>query len=406
MNFKTALRRHSALATSVATVNNDPLRRAFEGAWNALMGIRDDEALAVAVRFGIPVTHIPLMRSVDGVPAVYFLCIAIATEADTPLAVDDYKDPAKWETTVETAFNKFEEVRRNANAMAEGFGWDGALAWNTMRQVEDKTPVVMQRMLDVALKAGAIFDRMAYEGIPRECRDPQTVSGVAAGDELARMLPEEVAMLSVPGASADVLARLEERQVLQLDMTGESPKHRGALVIALDESGSMSQHRMTWSKACAVALARIAAGEHRVVRVVRFSTSTRVLDVGVLTPACVNELASGHLSGGTDIGLALRTALAQVDDLAQAGQTGADIVLITDGEDSSSKAGVLQRMADSGVKLWSIAIDCDFSKGSGRDIVQASASYTHIPESALTSASGVDIAAGLKRAALDDVEMN
>lgn len=67
------------------------------------------------------------------------------------------------------------------------------------------------------------------------------------------------------------------------------------------------------------------------------------------------------MSGGTDIAKALWRAIDQVGDLEKNGHKGADIILITDGEDPQEDkiTKALDECARKGIRLWTILIEID-----------------------------------------------
>jgi uncharacterized protein with von Willebrand factor type A (vWA) domain len=224
-----------------------------------------------------------------------------------------------------------------------------------MRQVEDRSGEVSQLMLQIAQLAGRMYKAFDYSPIPSKCKDPQEVDGIESGGEIDRMLDDEKASI---GIDPEVTVRVSEDRANQYKMAGESTKSRGPLVIAIDESGSMHGHREIWSKACAVALTRVALQEGRLVRIVHFSTVTDVHDVRAGNADDMLLVAQSHCGGGTDIDTALATSLTQVQNLANDNMEGADIVFITDGLDNYSKHH-FDKMVQLGVQLWTVAIDVD-----------------------------------------------
>jgi uncharacterized protein with von Willebrand factor type A (vWA) domain len=66
------------------------------------------------------------------------------------------------------------------------------------------------------------------------------------------------------------------------------------------------------------------------------------------------------LGGGTAIGLALNQAVDQVKALAQKGQPGADVVLVTDGVDGNvtAQAAAVDAAFAIQARLWTVAIEC------------------------------------------------
>ena len=405
MNINEAVKRHETLKLVVDSWAKQPVKKtAIVGAWEAITSGRDNgTAMASAVRLALPLDYIPLFRTADGVPAVYFVdCLSTAL-ADNYPSDTDISDPLYCARMVESAVKTFEERRKQADSIEEGFGVDRSASWATLRKCDDMSTHVAARMAEIAKLAGRMFKRLAYDGMPKPSKDLDRVTGIEGGDDVARLLDEEVAMLNVEGANADMLSRLEDRQALQLQMTGETPHGRGPLVIALDESGSMHEQRQIWSKAAAVALARVALNEGRRVRVVHFAMSCVPRDLDLNDADSMRELAWSHLGGGTSIETAIAMSVQQVIELENEGTTGADIVFITDGEDTYSERSFLE-MKKRGIQLWTVAIEIDLSKGHHQTpyLATHATKYLHLDDRAMSGDKGLDTVAELKTAALDN----
>ena len=405
MNFKEALTRHAILKDTLAQWVNQPAEQsALEGAWAAATATLDNGvAMASAVRTSIPLSYIPLFRSFDATPATYFIhCMSTAMSEVNPNP-QQLADTFYCAQLATRAFALFEKRRQEADTIEEGFGCDRSAAWGTLRKCDDKSndPALMAKVVAIAKLAGKMFQALKYEGMPKPSSDPQMVTGIGAGDNVSRLIDEEVAMLNVPGANADTLSRLSDQQTLEFEMTGETLHGRGPIVMVIDESGSMHLQRQIWSKACAVALARVALAESRRVRVVHFSTTTVIRDLDPNDPDSMRELAWSHLGGGTEINTAFELALKQTHELAAEGAMGADIVFITDGVDSYDE-DMFKRMKKAKVDLWTISIDCDLSKTNNAHLATYATKYLHVNDKQLTTNEGVDKVGELREAAMNN----
>jgi uncharacterized protein with von Willebrand factor type A (vWA) domain len=190
---------------------------------------------------------------------------------------------------------------------------------------------------------------------------PSEVYSVEQGNDLARLLPAEQVLLTEPVLEIAALERIASRRAAQYAVRGTTKVSKGPLVIALDESGSMGGERNDWAKAAAVALSRVATEEKRPVSVVHYSTSTVIQPLPAGDTEALLKMIRHFLGKGTAIGLALGVAVQQVRELAQKGQKGADIILVTDGIDGDIQA---QETAIAegdviGARLWTVAIECD-----------------------------------------------
>ncbi len=408
MQFHDALKRHSMLKDSFDGWRNQRDEQdALEGAWAAATATMDNGvAMASAVRTTIPLSYIPLFRSFDAVPACYFIfCVSESLKEMNPTK-SELADTYYCSQLAQRAFALFEKRRQEADTLEEGFGCDRSAAWATLRKCDDHSQDqwLREKMVKIAKLAGKMFQALKYEGMPKPSADPQMVTGISGGDDPTRLIDEEIAMLNVPGANAETLSRLEDKQTMEYEMTGETLHGRGPIVMTIDESGSMHANRQIWSKACAVALARVALAESRRVRVVHFSTATVVRDLDPNDADSMRELAWSHLGGGTDIETALEVSCNQVAQLAADGAQGADIIFITDGTDNYTEAS-FKRMKKEKIDLWTISIDVDLSKGQyGQKpfLATEATKYLHVDDKNLTTKEGIDAVGELREAALNN----
>jgi hypothetical protein len=127
-------------------------------------------------------------------------------------------------------------------------------------------------------------------------------------------------------------------------------------------------------------------------------------------------VAESHCGGGTDIDVAMAIALKQVGDLEKDGKEGADIVFITDGLDTYSKAH-FDKMVSMGVQLWTVAIDVDIkavadsqrknrgSAGTSGWLYDYARAYVHISDATIrgNGEGAINAALQLREAALDNL---
>jgi len=268
----------------------------------------------------------------------------------------------------------FRELADQAGHLEHGTGADLSAAWPRLKAIQERT-VDEQKIRKIAAMAGRMYVTLKGQKAKKARHVPERVVGVETGSDIGSLLPSEYALLGAPGAREDLLARITRRQALQLKREGKQKKGRGPLVLALDESGSMEDDRDIWAKSVMTALTRIAWEEKRPVRVVHFSTATRVHRLDPKDHRALIEAQSLFLDGGTDIGTALDVAADEVEDMAKHGIPGADVVLISDGGDASGRiAATLDRLDRNKVRLWSIAIGPEF-RGLLKD---RAAQYIHV----------------------------
>jgi uncharacterized protein with von Willebrand factor type A (vWA) domain len=95
--------------------------------------------------------------------------------------------------------------------------------------------------------------------------------GVVMDGDLARLLPQELAKLAIPEFEDDTLRRLVERQLMCREYRSMEPVAKGPIIIAVDESGSMSGDKAHTAKALALALAWVARQQKRWIALVAYS---------------------------------------------------------------------------------------------------------------------------------------
>lgn len=352
LTYTQALENHKTVELAAAEFTKRGEPDAGAAVWEALA---DSDAPAIdtyadAVQITMPIDSIPVVRARAGVSASFaFERMAAHFESGG----DYFKQARK-------AWGEFEERRKLANQVEEGYGCDKSASWDLARdvsQVKDR-PLIEQ----IAEMAGRMYRAMTGgRKVPTD--EPHEVTGVKVGGEIERLLAEELTQLFDPDMSDHAAIRILEKQSQQYKMKGKSCASRGPLVIAVDESGSMHDDgygdRNSWAKACCVALTRIAHEGNRQVRVVHFATAT---DVSPLAPGdhkAVLDMTRHFLGGGTEIAKALAVSAREVGNLAAQGFVGADIVLITDGGDNNHKAieTTLGYAQAQGVRLWTVLIE-------------------------------------------------
>jgi Mg-chelatase subunit ChlD len=424
LTFRQATQRHATVAKIVEELDNlkpeDKLKQlgTLNEVWDTLVGIIEPKSrtiIADSVDWTIPSKHKPYMHIGDCIPAVFALdCIvkhfkAINVDPDNDVLIRDALTKA-WED--------YEQRRLEANYVEEGFGCDDSTSWHTLRDIldHDGTPELQKDMKDIANLAGRMFDSFKYMKTQVESDDPQEIKGSTIGGDIERLLPEEMAKLSIPETETITSMKVLKKESQQFQMKGLRTKSRGPLVIALDESGSMHdlysgyQGRNCFAKACAVALTRIAWSENRPVRVVHFGTSTVVQEVPKDDHFAMFEMARSFLNSGTNFSLALNVAYQQVGDLEANGYKGADVLIVTDGCDNSydEQNRIIDKLDKDGIKLWSITV-ADYIN-ENHPIRARAEKYICVREGDLYSniESSVDdgLIDGLQESALADTEVN
>lgn len=110
------------------------------------------------------------------------------------------------------------------------------------------------------------------------------ITGIAVGDNLAAVLPSELALLAVPATEKVFLHKMASKR-LQLfasasHSSAQEKRKDGPVIICLDSSGSMTGYPVRIATALTVATALIAWRRHRNVMIVKYSDSYDCYDAG------------------------------------------------------------------------------------------------------------------------------
>src|SRR6478672_2953793 len=159
------------------------------------------------------------------------------------------------------------------------------------------------------------------------------VVGVEPGGDVGRLLPAELARLTVPELELDALRRIAERQALCREYHASEPAGKGPIIVSVDESGSMEGEKAHTAKGLALALAWVARRQRRWCALVAYSgdTGERLLPLppGRWDEAALLDWLAGFLGGGS----ALDVPVCELPDYyrrlkAPVGRT--DVLLVTD----------------------------------------------------------------------------
>jgi uncharacterized protein with von Willebrand factor type A (vWA) domain len=326
--------------------------------WNAILNLGASPiqgSFAEAVQDTVPVEHMALLATDDVAVAYGFDLLWTRARNLPPNATSfELRDIAReqWEA--------FQEQVERTEHIASGFGWGLGAAWAHTEEV-NLAQGDLSEVERIARLAGRMYVALRGAQARKIHGIPSEVYSVEQGNDLARLLPAEQVLLTEPVFEIAALERIATRRAVQYAVRGTTKVSKGPLVIALDESGSMGGERNEWAKAAAVALSRVATEEKRPVSVVHYSTSTVIQPLPSGDTTALLKMIRHFLGKGTAIGLALGVAVQQVRELAQKGQKGADIILVTDGIDGDVHAQetALAEGHVIGARLWTVAIECD-----------------------------------------------
>ena len=245
------------------------------------------------------------------------------------------------------------------NGANEGKGQGGLTDAGALAKLASalKSRPGIKRILQLA---GRLRRTLAQVRASRPKAGPGAVVGIEAGDDLLRVLPEELAFLGTP-LEVDFTRRYVERQLLQVKQEAEEHVERGPIVVCLDSSGSMAGERDIWAKAVALTLLTLARDEKREFSLIIFSDASEVKRFAWPTTPDVGEIIQAltlFYGGGTSFEAPLTLAASAC---AESRFKHADIIMVTDGccsLSSSFEASFKARKAAKGFKLYSIFIEC------------------------------------------------
>src|SRR5215510_882411 len=172
---------------------------------------------------------------------------------------------------------------------------------------------------------------------------PSELTSITIGNDLAHLLPGEVALLGDPDLEDLFYLKFAERRLLQYELEGRESEGRGPIILALDESGSMSEPlggvvKEAWSKSVMLGLLAIARRQKRDLAVIHFSgpdqLQSGVFPKGECSPLELIDAVEFFFGGGTVFDRWMEEAARFVD---QDRFDRADVIVISDGIASVSK---------------------------------------------------------------------
>ncbi len=356
--FNEAMSRHGVVRDAKKKFVSKQAADFSEQVWNALIDVDFDPApysFAEAIKQQMPFDAVPVVRTESGVAAAFVLDAA----AEILIKDRDYAAQAK------AIWRKYAEREALANNVQEGYGCDKSASWELAREVASRPDAKVVE--EIAKLAGRMY-KVLHGARKVPTNDPHEVKDVELGGDVERLTAAELTQLGTPGLDDLAAIRLLEKRSQQYRMKGKMAASRGPLVIALDESGSMHDdgyaNRNSWAKAAALALARVAHDGNRMVKVVHFAHVVTTTQCAPGDPRSLLDMTRHFFGGGTDIALALANAAREVGNLAIDGYVGADVIVVTDGEDDghSAQDKVLGLMQGQGVRLWTVLIECDLQE--------------------------------------------
>jgi uncharacterized protein with von Willebrand factor type A (vWA) domain len=250
------------------------------------------------------------------------------------------------------------------------FGTENSSGGRNSFSTKEKLVIAQQvgrspKLQQIAAVCGR-FTRIALQQ-QKTCvkHSPDEIISITTGSEIERLLPSEIALLADPDLEDLFYLRFAERGLMQYDLIGHETEGQGPIIIAIDESGSMTTDYggMTgevWSKAVMLALLSIARLQKRDLAVIHFSgpddLRADLFPQGHATPAEVISCASLFFNGGTVFEPWMAKALELVDDSQF---EKADVICVSDGISEISpeaQAEWTRRRAERGMRSYGVLI--------------------------------------------------
>ena len=260
---------------------------------------------------------------------------------DEPKTEDEKTDDAMGNlAAAHQAIDKAQEEVNDLNDALEAMGCgeengdDGSM--DTTKMSEMFKRIRNSRKLKEICELAGRFRRAARAKQRQKTRHGRDeMVGVTLGDQIDRLVPTELAMLSDEDFELDAMRRLVEKQSMVRDMKGSEKLGKGPIVVCVDESGSMRGDKIIAAKALALTMGWIARHQKRWLALVGFSSGkakgTRLLlKPGKWDEAGLLDWLDHFYSGGTTMDIPFDVLPHEwwVEFDPPKGKT--DIVMITD----------------------------------------------------------------------------
>lgn len=242
--------------------------------------------------------------------------------------------------------NALQEIEQ-VNDAAEAFGSTAGAIGNNQRldthhEANEKLQLAQQlqrnpKLQQIAAICGR-FKRIAWRQQKSRVKfPPDEIVSLMQGNDLAHLLPGELALLASPHTEDLFYLRYAEQSLLQYDLIGHEPQGQGPIILALDESGSMNEvcgamRKEVWSKAVMLGMLSIARWQQRDFAVIHFSGAAEIrvdrFPKGQASTQEVINCANHFYSGGTVFDEWMEAALQLINESAF---QQADCICLSDG---------------------------------------------------------------------------
>ncbi|WP_456325930.1 VWA domain-containing protein [Desulfonauticus submarinus] len=233
-----------------------------------------------------------------------------------------------------------DQARKETEKLQDMFGWGVDPGQIQKMPVEEKIQLAEKIMSSYKLKkiseiAGR-FQRFAlYKQETKVKHGRDEVVDTELGNDLARVVPSELAYLINPATKLLFYRKFVEKELLQYSLIGTEKQAKGPIVVCIDNSGSMEGEREIWSKAVMLGLLTIAQKQKRSFAIIHFGSASEIAmwKFNKENPPIMDkliEILEFFFGGGTDFETPLKTAIDCIK--SEKDFKKADIIFITDGE--------------------------------------------------------------------------
>jgi uncharacterized protein with von Willebrand factor type A (vWA) domain len=246
-----------------------------------------------------------------------------------------------------------QEVETMQNAQAMGGigkepGTDGKMT--KKRAIEQFRRIQHNPVLKRIFELAGRFQRVAATQQRNKIRHEQDeIAGVELNGHIHRLLPIESAKINDPDFELDTIRRIMERQAQCWEMHNQASQGKGPIIVAVDESGSMSGELICQAKGLALALAWIAKQQKRWIMLMSWSCPGQnkfwAMAPNAWRQDAVLQFCEHFFSGGTEPPMRELMGLWNNKDV-QIPQGKTDVILITDGAIPTYSPEMLEAFKD------------------------------------------------------------
>jgi len=289
-------------------------------------------------------------------------------------------DPSAMRQTMRAALAETNQHLDDIDSTLRAVGWGsqdagpGDMSADAVKRDVAARLEQADRLREIMDLAGRLKNVMREAQAAKVRHGCSEITDIETGADVARLLPNEAALMRHPKGKLILFRKMLERGALQYHLEGKEPTGRGPVVVCIDDSGSMNGNRDVWAKALALALLEMARKQNRHYAFCTFSTQlthTFVEETGKKSsPSVVIDALLAHRGGGTAFDPPLTWALEQVEKHDKL--KDADVVFISDGDCRANKLDEhRRRLAKTGARVWGIAVGPSAVNSTGEGSMQS-----------------------------------